>query len=99
MAVQGQNNVGGPVADYKELEAQAVKKYLVEKVFIRKERFTIAAKTKEEAVEKVQEGWGRHAGQTPEVLVGAEVTEIGIDKKVEGEEDDEKMVVVPKIIT
>jgi hypothetical protein len=89
------------MADYKALEAEALKKYVVEKVFVRKERFTVMAHGEQEAGEKVASGFGRHAGQTDEELMGMAVQEIGIDKKIDEEKDekDEPMVVVPKIVT
>jgi len=88
------------VSDYKQLIDEAEKRYMVEKVFIRKERSTVYGKTPQEAAQRVQAGAGRHAGQTPEVLAGIEVTEIGINKKVEDEEGskDDSILIVPTLV-
>lgn len=86
------------MADYKQLEKEALKKFMVEKVFIRKERFTVMAHDQQEAGELVASGHGRHAGQDPEQLMGMAVGEIGFNAEAK-DDPDEPMVVVPKIIT
>ncbi len=89
------------MADYKQLEKEALKKFMVEKVFIRKERLTVMAHSQQEAGELVTSGHGRHAGQDPEYLMGMAVQEIGIDKDAGDSpwaEEEESLVVVPKIL-